>query len=244
MIIAANWKMCLSPQQAIALAKQFSKLEHNNSTIIVCPSTSALMAVSKELSSTSLDIGAQNCSAQKYGAHTGEESAQTFAALGCKWCIVGHSERRLFRGETNQEIADKTAALIEHNISPIICIGETLQQFKNQQTEATLLKQLEPIIPFISDRKLPICIAYEPVWAIGSGKIPTNEYLSKTFTWLEKQLESKTKNNHLHLLYGGSVKSSNAFDLLSIKTISGFLIGSASLDFQEFEKIVHCTSRQ
>ncbi len=256
--------------KAINFAKdnfeQFHALaENQEAKLILCPSFESLASIINILKSTRISIGAQNCSQHKEGAYTGEVSAQSLAEIGCQYCIVGHSERRQYFGETNEMVAEKVAQLHEYNIQPIICIGETKQEHEKKQVYDVLTKQLAPVLetvrflqqasPFakatedrqdkgkIGAPKLMfgvknIIIAYEPVWSIGTGIIPDHTYLEQVFIWLGEQIKKYLPNTHIQLLYGGSVNEQNISNLKQILYINGFLIGGASTDFQKLKKIV------
>jgi triosephosphate isomerase len=238
-LFVANWKMQLPVNHAVQLCADNSaslKGMADMSTIVVCPSFEALYPVSKVLEDTGAALGAQNCSMYRPGAYTGEVSARSLAELGCTYCIVGHSERRLLSHETNQDTANKIARLIENNITPLICIGETKQEYEDKKTKLVLATQLQ----LLTTIQLPHhCIfAYEPVWAIGTGQIPTQVYLTEVFAWIRQHCATQLPGVARTLLYGGSVTDQNIKNLTQIKDIDGFLIGGASLDFQKFQNIV------
>lgn len=244
-IFAANWKMYLTPQQAVELTKQASAAlsslaNKHGSTIILCPSFSSLVLIQPIITPTPLLLGAQNCSPLAPGAQTGEESVATLKELDCSHCIIGHSERRANGYDTNESVAQKAKALLTSNITPIVCIGETLAEFQSHKTKDVLKSQLAPLFSLASleTGKQQLYIAYEPVWAIGTGLIPEKNYLTEIFEWLTTLCSPYFATLSYKLLYGGSVKSTNVNELVSINQIDGFLIGSSSLDFQEFEKIV------
>jgi triosephosphate isomerase len=238
-LIVANWKMALPYAKTIELCTKhrndFVALT-DHATIICCPSTTAVAPVAQIFKGTPVAVGAQNCSAHTAGPYTGEESAQSLAQAGATHCLIGHSERRLQHGETSELVATKMIRALEQGIIPIICIGETYEEYSRNATLATLTAQLEPIFAALVTAKLdttPLIIAYEPVWAIGTGKIPTHQELTHLFDWLV----TTTKRPHT-FLYGGSVTSSSITMLKTISTIDGFLVGTSSLDFQNFKNIV------
>ena len=267
-LFVANWKMNMHFSKAINFVKDNiaalrSIGEGNENKLILCPSLIALSSMITPLSKINVSIGAQNCSQHKQGAFTGEVSAQSLAELGCQYCIIGHSERRTYFGETNEMVAEKVARLYEHNIQPIICIGETKKEFENKQVYEVLTSQLAPILKVLKTiynlrqasvfadeqgerEKLQIqdkeyeqlIIAYEPVWSIGTGIIPEYTYLEQVFIWLGEHIKKHLTDTKLQLLYGGSVNEDNIADLKQILYINGFLIGGASTDFQKLKKIV------
>ncbi len=230
----ANWKIYLSHQQEINFIKknlneliELSK-ERN---IILSPSFTSLFQIHELLKVSNINLAAQNCSTLESGALTGEVSADSIKESGCNFCIVGHSERRKFFNETNEIIERKIKLLLEKNITPILCIGETLQEYENNKTSQVLENQLSLIIKINKIEK--IIIAYEPVWSIGTGNIPKIDEIDQIVR-ITKQIIKKD----IPILYGGSVNSKNILEFKKSTEISGFLIGKASTDFQEFKKIV------
>lgn len=245
-IYVANWKMNMHLDFALLFSKECKKLirenENKEKHIILCPTYPAIYSVAQLLQDTPISIGAQNCSEHEVGAYTGEVSAQSLSEIGASYCIVGHSERRTYFHETNEIIARKVAKLCNATIKPIICIGETANEYKENKTLQVLEHQLEPVLKIINEAtQIPdnILIAYEPVWAIGTGKIPDNQTLETIFSWLishvAQHLQIKTV---VHLLYGGSVDATTTQEIGRVKNIDGFLIGNASLDFKKFKNIV------
>jgi triosephosphate isomerase (TIM) len=233
-VYIANWKMNLSFQQSINFCTVNSDALQQLATtadIILCPSFDALAPVTQILKHTDIAIGAQNCSEHKSGAYTGEVSAQSLAEIGAKYCIVGHSEQRMYHHETTENIIKKIELLCINNITPIICIGETQQEFETNQTFTVLTEQLKPILNVTCPPKL--VIAYEPIWSIGTGIIPEQKQLIAVFEWLAQQVHTSTQ-----LLYGGSVNQDNIAELKKLPPINGFLIGGASADFEQLKKII------
>lgn len=240
-IFAANWKMQLSFDQARSYAQEnkqkFVELATEKNKIILCPPSEALQELCDLFKGTPVAVGAQDISAYKSGAYTGQMQAQSLKELGCTYCIIGHSERRNYNHETNQDIAHKAQQLIAVGITPIICIGENRDQYEKKQTHTVLSEQLVPLFDTLATAKQAL-IAYEPVWAIGTGLVPEISYLEEIFTWLNHQHTSRLPEVNIELLYGGSVNNTNAAKLASIRHLQGFLIGGASLDFQSFKNIV------
>jgi triosephosphate isomerase len=242
LLFVANWKMSMPFHAACSFVQdnkhELEKLAApTGTTIVLCPSFVALDALVKMVHNMSIYIGAQNCSDHLAGAFTGEVDAQSLQQINCSYCIIGHSERRSLFRETSEEVAQKAKFLLEHTIIPIICIGETKEQYEAQQTFDILEKQLAPVWQVI-DQPTNVVIAYEPVWSIGTGIIPEKEYLQKIFDWLSKQCSQYLSKMIVQLIYGGSVDQNNAKDLAQIAKMDGFLIGGASLDFQKFKNIV------
>ncbi|HSW73795.1 MAG TPA: triose-phosphate isomerase [Candidatus Limnocylindria bacterium] len=245
--LVANWKMQLPYNQAKELCSTYQQLNltHNHtSTIVVCPSFETLSYAAQTLPQKGFSLGAQTCSTHKTGAYTGDVSAQSLAQLGCSYCIIGHSERRMHQGETSHDVATKMLRLLEHGIHPIICIGETEHEHHQGLTVHTLHEQLEPVIQALvhTTTHPTILIAYEPIWSIGSGNVPTRDYLTKIFTWLDQLCTTLMPNVRCKLLYGGSVDEKNSKDIASVDHVHGFLVGGASLDFQKFKNIVSLIS--
>ncbi len=242
-IFVANWKMQFSFDQATAFAKQHHdglQQYAKNDTVVLCPSFPALHSLAMQLKDTNLHIGAQTVSRHASGAYTGQVSAQSLKEAGCTYCIIGHSERRLYCHETNIDIEHKLKELLKQNIIPIICIGETQEQHENRQTYEILKEQLLRNLEIITNCTHEVSsyvIAYEPIWAIGTGIIPTIDELAQTFAWLHEQCAAKTKSS-TQLLYGGSVNPDNAQAILNIAHVNGLLIGGASLDFDAFKVII------
>jgi len=220
--------------------KNFESLKQlsQNADIVLLPSFIALSNVINLVINSSIAIGGQNCSEYKNGAYTGEISASSLAEIGVTYCIIGHSERRIYYHETPDLIIKKIELSFAHNIQPIICIGETKQDFVDKKTYEILTKQIEALIPIMHQQNRQIIIAYEPIWSIGTGIIPEVTVLQKIFAWLRQFISSQRQNNPIKLLYGGSVNTSNISQLKSIEDIDGFLIGSASTTYEEFEKII------
>ncbi|QQR48583.1 triose-phosphate isomerase [bacterium] len=253
-IFVANWKMYASIDEEIRIGSEnydnFIKLANNPyHEIILCPSFLSLHTLSNIFRTTPVQLGGQDCSEHNQGAFTGQISAKSLKALGCSYCIIGHSERRQFNAETNEQIALKFQHLLDQGIAPIICVGENETEYKTHQALTVLENQLKEIFSLIKASKyalrdLPICIAYEPIWAIGTGIVAQPEHLNTVFAWLANQTKNVAPIINWKFLYGGSVKANNAALLKEIEYLDGFLIGGASLDFQEFEKIVYCTHQR
>ena len=233
----ANWKMYLTFEQSITFIEHhvsdLKKLNTETTQTIICPSSVTLGSIAQK--AETLNIGAQTCSEHEQGAYTGEISAQSLSQIGCSHCIIGHSERRKAFCESNEAIARKAQQLLNNMISPIICIGEQEEDYKARKTFEILSEQLNPVLQLIKHAKVPVFIAYEPVWSIGTGIVPDNTYLQEVFEWLGKQMPSEITT---HLIYGGSVMAENAQEIMKLELLDGFLIGGASTDFQKFKNIV------
>lgn len=237
LLYVANWKMQLPYTKAVEFARDnkhnfINLAKQSNAALVLCPSFDALSSIATLFNDNTILIGAQNCAPYPVGAYTGEVSVQSLQEIGCRYCIVGHSERRTYFHETDELIAQKIKLLQAHNIAPIVCIGETKEQHAKKEIHAVLRAQLEAVEPFEH-----IIIAYEPVWAIGTGIPATTSYIQEIFDWIAQECE-KHIGAHYTLLYGGSVNGENAKELKAISGLGGFLIGNASLDFQKFQNIV------
>lgn len=235
----ANWKSYLTYQQELTFFEQnltelrqlALELKIQNKQLIICPSFITLAQIAKILDSKSISnikLGAQNCSNKELGAYTGEISAKSLRELNCDYCLVGHFERRKLYYETDPELAAKIKLLIQAEITPIICISE--------------IAQLTNILDNLHLDRLhtPMVIAYEPTWAIGTGKTPTNQEIYLFCQEIEELIKIKYNNISLNYLivYGGSVTEINIAELRQITKLNGVLIGKASIDFQELKKIV------
>lgn len=247
-IFVANWKMNLTFNQSLEFATanfdEFVGLSaQNNHKIVLCPSFESLYPIIQMFKKTEISIGAQDCSAHTNGTFTGQVSTRSLQEIGCTYCIVGHSESRSDFSMTNEKVSQKFIHLLDYDVTPILCVGETKQEFDKKNTLKTLESQLEPVFKILSSKTIvhsyltPI-IAYEPTWSVGTGKVADIDHLETVFSWIAEKLHQKSPNLNWKLLYGGSVTPENINRLKKIYPINGFLIGSSSLDFQKFEKIV------
>ena len=231
-IVAANWKMNKTAAETLEFIKDFKRQFRPlaDREIHFFPSFLSLSTFQQEMSGVPVKYGAQNCHAQASGAFTGEVSASMLKEFGCTTCLVGHSERRTLFGETNQDVAFKAKALQQAGLNPMVCIGETAQQRTQGLTLAVVAEQVTAILEVI-DLESPFSLAYEPVWAIGTGKVPTLAEITEVHQCLRQQLVEKMGDlgKTIPLLYGGSVNSQNARDIESVPEVNGFLIGGASL---------------
>ena len=230
-LFVANWKMNLSIAQQQELAKEYKKIARKSSyRLVLCPTFTALASLQKLAVKGDIALGAQTCSPHHKGAFTGQVSARELHELSCSYVIIGHSEERTAYRLPEEYIFDQIMRVLENGMIPIVCIGETLEEKKANKTIATLEKQLK----YIHERipKASLYIAYEPLWAIETGKTPEAAELEELFSRLKWMLPFSA------FLYGGSVNAHTAPALLSIPLLSGFLVGHASLDFQEVKKIV------
>lgn len=245
-LYVANWKMKLGHDQALELSRlhksDFERLASvsNDIALVLCPSFDVIAEVAQLFKNSKVMIGAQNCSPYLLGNYTGEVAAESLVQLGCHFCIVGHSERRLWCGETDLVVASKIELLLQVGITPIICVGETKEQYDQGQTLHVVAQQVKAALKGVKKHSghVHICIAYEPVWSIGTGIVPSNEHIEGVFHDIMAAANETSDNCIVTLLYGGSVDETNVAKLKMIHGLGGFLIGGASLDFQKFEKIV------
>ncbi len=242
MLFVANWKLNKSFAQSLAFCKTYKadlkKLSFQAGIeLVVCPSFPALFSMSELLKDTKIRLGGQTCSAYNSGAYTGQVSAQSLKETGCDYCIIGHSEQRQYADITNKNVAQAAKNLCALKIEPIICIGETKEQFQQRQTMKALENQLHLVLDAVKDTQQQITIAYEPVWAIGTNTVPKANYL-KTIVEHVSTVLSKKHSGPWRIIYGGSVSEKTINNFREIPSLSGYLIGSGSLDFQKFEKIV------
>ena len=239
MLIAGNWKLNCNIAQAYELVKSilnYTEKESLNCNIAVFPPFTALTEVNKILKNTHISLGAQDCSAEIKGAYTGDVSAEMLYDIGCKYVIVGHSERRISRGDTNNIVLKKAINAQKNNLIPIICVGEKLMDRDNGKALDVIKQQLEHSLP-LECNKFNCIIAYEPIWAIGSGKIPTIEDITQMFSMIKDWLLEKYNDTDIKLLYGGSVNNDNAKEIFSCNSVGGLLIGGVSLKAEEFSEI-------
>ena len=237
MYFIANWKMFGSLKTIKSINKVVSltkKLKKNKIRVIYCPPTNLIFPLVKKLKLSSIEVGGQNChESENYGAYTGQINSKMLKDVGAKYVILGHSENRQL-GESDQLINKKIQSSIKSKLKVIFCVGETLKQRKNNKTNKILLKQIKIGLKNIRKRK-NIMIAYEPVWAIGSGLTPKNSELLETVGFI------KSKIKGCKVLYGGSVNSNNIKDLKKIYNVDGFLIGGASQISKKFVDIIKKT---
>ena len=244
-IIAANWKMYKTPEQSRHFMDEFMPLvsTHTRDEIVICPPFVDLAAVAEKAAGTSIEVGAQNMYWEKEGAFTAEISGEMLLGAGCKWVILGHSERRQYFGETDDTVNRRLKVALEAGLAPIVCIGEVKEEREAGVTEDVLRRQCSRAFSSISARKAAkMAVAYEPVWAIGTGLTATPEMANAAHQLIRQEASNVFGEEYakqLRILYGGSVKPENAHDLLSQEEIDGALVGGASLKPDSFSKIVH-----
>jgi len=243
-IIAANWKMYKTPEQTTAFFGEFLPLVagHTRDEIVVCPPFIDLSAAVEAASGSDVAIGAQNVHWEKEGAFTGEVSVGMLTAIGVTHVIIGHSERRQYFNETDDTVNRKLRTSLENGFTPIVCVGEVLEEREAGLTEDVLRRQCMRAFHGISARKAAkLAIAYEPVWAIGTGKTATPQMASDAHQVIRHEAEKafgREFSEALRILYGGSVKPDNASALMTEEEIDGALVGGASLEAESFTRIV------
>lgn len=238
-LFIANWKMQLDYKESINLAQSFAKhFKKISNEVVVCPDFSSLAIVAETIKKSALKLGAQDVAAQTVGAYTGEVSAKSLKQLGVKYVLVGHSERRQYLQEEGKLLKLKIVQALASGLVPVLCIGESLAQKRAKKTQAVLRKQLVEALADlkIGDSKL-LVIAYEPIWAIGSGKTISSQEAESTHVFIKGVL-TEIIGQIPRVLYGGSVTAKNAGELLEWPNIDGLLVGGASLKVDEFSKIV------
>jgi triosephosphate isomerase len=244
-VIAGNWKMFKTVAETRAFFSAFKPLVASTThcDIVVAPTFTSLAAAAEAASGSNIAISAQNMHFEKQGAFTGEVSAAMVVEAGCRYVILGHSERRHIFGETDEIVAKKTVAALDAGLMPIVCVGETLDERNAKQTEAVLARQFTGGLGALTDEQFSrILLAYEPVWAIGTGRTATPEMAGDAHGFLRDQAASRFTSDRaadLRILYGGSVKPDNVRGLMAQLEIDGALVGGASLEAASFASIVN-----
>jgi triosephosphate isomerase len=242
-LIAGNWKMFKTGAEAVETARQLVDLvaDFSASDVMIAPPFTALAPVAEILKKSRIHLGAQNLYWENEGAFTGEISPLMLISAGCRYVIIGHSERRQYFGETDQSVNKRINAANTHGLIPIFCIGESEQQRESGQTFSVLDKQIKNgLKSLVADNLKTLVIAYEPVWAIGTGKTATSDQAQEVHQFLRSlvgDLFGETLAKAIRILYGGSVKPDNISELMARADIDGALVGGASLDAETFSKI-------
>jgi|TARA_B110000438_G_scaffold283259_1_gene311102 triosephosphate isomerase len=247
-LIAGNWKLNKTASEASDLVREINLAvgQETEVGVCICPPFTALETAAKELEDSNVQLGAQNMHPKSEGAYTGEISPVMLRSLFCNFVILGHSERREYFNESDAFINEKTLAALESNLKPILCVGETLEQRDADETTAVVQNQLKGGLLNVTEEMADhLVIAYEPVWAIGTGKTATPEMAQDVHKmirdWLKKRFNA-TVAGKIRILYGGSMKPNNASDLLDQPDIDGGLIGGASLFSKPFVELVKIAS--
>ena len=242
-VIAGNWKMNMLPNEAIDYIQEFAPLvKDTNNEVVLCVPYTDLFYVLLNTQGTNIKVGAQNVHFEETGAYTGEVSAKMLKSIGVEYVIIGHSERRQYYNETDETVNKKIKAAFENDLKPIVCVGETLEEREAGKTAEKITNQTKLALEGLSNEQVKnIIIAYEPIWAIGTGKTATSEDANNSIKEIRKEIEAiygKEVADEVIIQYGGSVKSSNAKELFETSDIDGGLVGGASLKPEEFAKIV------
>ena len=243
-VIAGNWKMNMLPNEAIAFIEELIPLvkDTENEVILCVPYTDLFYAL-LTAQNTNIKIGAQNMHFEESGAYTGEVSGKMLKSINVEYVIIGHSERRQYFNETDETVNKKVKAAFQYGLKPIVCVGETLEQRENGKTEEIITKQTEIALEGLTGSQLEsTIIAYEPIWAIGTGKTATKEDANNSIKAIRNKIAEiygQTVADGVIIQYGGSVKSTNAKELFEMSDIDGGLVGGASLKADEFAKIVN-----
>ncbi len=243
-VIAGNWKMNMLPNETIEYIENLSKLVKNSENeVILCVPYVDLFYALLIAQNTNIKIGAQNMHFEEKGAYTGEVSAKMLKSINVEYVIIGHSERRQYFNETDETVNKKVKAAFENGLKPIVCVGETLEEREEGKTADKITMQTELALKDLTPEQVQnTIIAYEPIWAIGTGKTATSEDANNSIKEIRKKIAEIYGQNiaqRVIIQYGGSVKSKNAKELFNMSDIDGGLVGGASLDPQEFSKIVN-----
>ncbi len=239
-LVAGNWKMNGSLKSALELAEELDGILFESTDVVIAPPALHLEAVRSSLTQPHFFLAGQDCSEHENGAYTGEISISMLKDVGCSYVIVGHSERRQFFGETDERVALKVAAAAAADVTPIICVGETLLERKDSMTDKVIERQVSAAFSRINDKAgLTAIVAYEPVWAIGTGESASPEQAQQVHLLIRGFLSEYDEKlaESTRILYGGSVKPDNAMSLFAMPDIDGGLIGGASLDAKSFINI-------
>ena len=243
-IIAGNWKMHYTPEEAVKVINELKPLVKDATCdVVVCPTFVCLDAVLKAVEGSNIKVAAQNMHFEEKGAFTGEVAPGMLEAMGVSYVVLGHSERREYFNETDEALNKKVKAAFAHNLTPILCCGETLEQREEGKTEEIITNQTRLALEGLTNEQVKnTIIAYEPIWAIGTGKTATSEDANNSIKAIRKEIEKnygKEVAEEVIIQYGGSVKSQNAKELFTTSDIDGGLVGGASLKVEEFSKIVN-----
>lgn len=242
-IVAGNWKMNKNPMETKEFFEKFNSLVKDSENEVVICAPFIDLAVAANEKAVNIAVGAQNMHFEDKGAYTGEVSCKMLKSIGIEYVIIGHSERREYFNETDDSVNKKLKVALRENITPILCVGETLEERENGIAKDKIVSQIRKDFDKIEKNDaIKIVIAYEPIWAIGTGKTASKEDANEACKWIRNEIKSLYNDEvaeQVKILYGGSVKSSNAKDLFEMSDIDGGLIGGASLEPEEFAKIVN-----
>lgn len=243
-VIAGNWKMNKTPVEVVEFMENFPELvKDSEAEVILCAPYIDIMILMKLADDTNIKVGVQNMHYEESGAYTGEVSPRMLRDIGVDYVIIGHSERRAYYNETDESINKKLKSAFKYNLKPILCVGETLVQREEGITKDLITTQVRLALDGLTDLQVKnTIIAYEPIWAIGTGKTATVNEANEAIRWIRDEVRNIYGNetaDEIILQYGGSVKASNAKELFEMSDIDGGLVGGASLDPTEFSKIVN-----
>jgi triosephosphate isomerase len=240
--LIANWKMNLGPSKAKELASKLSSLELKNTELWITPVSVCIPSVIDSVKNSKIKVGSQNVFYKENGAYTGEIAPEMLKELGCIYSLVGHSERRTLFKEANAESTKRTLGALKAGLKVVYCIGETQEKRECEETNDVLSGQLIELLNNINESDYEnLIIAYEPVWAIGTGLVATTEQIAETHKFIRDFTLAKTKFE-FPILYGGSVKPENYQEIISIENVSGALVGGASLEFDKLSKLVEISN--
>ncbi len=244
-LIAGNWKMHKTVAESVETAGQLAKMvaDARDVEIMIAPAFTALASVSQVIRGSAVGLGAQNLFWEEQGAFTGEVSAPMLVSAGCRYVIIGHSERRQLFGETDETVNRKIGAALHAGLVPVFCIGETESERDAEKTFSVLDKQIQKGLEgFVSEDLASLVIAYEPVWAIGTGKAATPRQAQEVHAFVRTRIQERFDGafaEGIRILYGGSVKPANVGELMALADVDGALVGGASLDAETFSRLVH-----
>lgn len=243
-VIAGNWKMNKTPVEVVEFMENFPELvKDSEAEVILCAPYIDVMILMKLADDTNIKVGVQNMHYEERGAYTGEVSPRMLRDIGVDYVIIGHSERRAYYNETDESINKKLKSAFKYNLKPILCVGETLTQREEGITKELITTQVRVALEGLTDLQVKnTIVAYEPIWAIGTGKTATANEANEAIRWIRdevRKIYGDETADEIILQYGGSVKASNAKELFEMSDIDGGLVGGASLDPTEFSKIVN-----
>ncbi len=252
-LLAGNWKMHKTRAEAVEFAEKLAQLSSDISDdavigypeLLICATFTALPGLMEPLQKSNTRLGAQNMHEADHGAYTGEVSAAMIKELGCTYVILGHSERRMYFAESDAAVAKKTLVALDHQLTPIVCVGESLEERENGETSTRIAAQVGAVLDALKDKQdgaERLVIAYEPIWAIGTGRTASKEDAEVVARAIREQVKEKLGDHvasAVRILYGGSVKPENIADFLSEADIDGSLVGGASLEAESFFRMAH-----
>ena len=243
-VIAGNWKMNKLPNEAISFIEELeSYVKDSENEVVICAPYTDLFYALNMAQGTNIKIGAQNMNWEEKGAYTGEVSGEMLKSIGVEYVIIGHSERRAYYNETDETVNKKLKKALSLELKPIVCVGESLEQRESGDAKTIVTTQTKLALEGLTNKEVEdTIIAYEPIWAIGTGKTATKEDANETIKWIREEVAKNYGEevaNKVIIQYGGSVKSSNAKELFEMSDIDGGLVGGASLVAEEFAKIVN-----